>query len=103
MGAELRFAAILCAACLAGFVLLFRLTERGRTGAALTALSLLGAGAVVGWYLAARIGPPQAEQAAFFSVALCAPALLGGIAGGALGRAIDSRRDRASLRGNRYD
>ena len=101
MTGELRLALALCAACLAGFVLLFRLTERGRSGLALSMLALAGAVLVVLLFLAARAPGPLGRDLLILGWTVAAPGLLGALAGGALGRAIDSRRDRASLRRNR--
>ncbi len=94
MMAELRLAALLCGACLMGFALLFRATERGRTGLALTQISVLGAAVLVGFFIAARSPEAQALRVLAVTSVGLAPAFVGGLAGAALGWMIDRRRNR---------
>ncbi|WP_342076198.1 UDP-N-acetylmuramate--alanine ligase [Yoonia sp. SS1-5] len=77
----------------AGFALLVWLTRRGSAGLALTVVSILGGVLAILIYAAGRpfgIDPVGAMTAAMLCVL---PALMGGIAGGLLGRILRKRDD----------
>ena len=85
---------IMAGCALGAFVMLVWLVRNGKSGLALSILSVIGAGFVVLFYAAGRptgIDPVRAMSGALL---FALPALAGGLAGGALGWLLRQRDDR---------